>query len=402
LGVLRNTVNVSGNRPDGASMATVSYTKDIPLSVVALLSAVKSTTATSIISAGQQVPYRVTVANTGNAAISNLTVADPLVGMALSSGDINGNMKLDVGETWTYTGTYTVLQSDIDNYGNPLATGVLRNTAIVAGKAPNSSDVGTSTNTVTLPLSAVTSFSLSKSSPVTVISSVGQLVPYTVTVRNTGNTAISNIVVSDPMISTVLTSGDANGNGKLDVGETWTYNGTYAVKQSDIDNNGSPAASGYLINTVSASGRKPDGTTAGTLSYSKDIQVVLLTSLNVVKSSTLTSITSAGQQVPYTITVRNTGNAAISSVAVNDPMISTALASGDSNGNMKLDVGETWTYTGTYTVKQSDIDNNGNTPVLGVLRNTVNVSGNRPDGASMATVSYTKDIPLSVVALLSA
>ena len=36
-----------------------------------------------------------------------------------------------------------------------------------------------------------------------------------------------------------------------------------------------------------------------------------------------------------------------------------AYASGDTNNDDELDVDETWTYTGSYTVTQSDIDNGG-------------------------------------------
>ncbi len=41
----------------------------------------------------------------------------------------NGDNFLDVGETWVYTGTYTVLQADIDNNGG--GDGDIDNTASV-------------------------------------------------------------------------------------------------------------------------------------------------------------------------------------------------------------------------------------------------------------------------------
>src|SRR5204863_6169641 len=49
---------------------------------------------------------------------TGLTVADPLVtNLALASGDTDNDGKLDLTETWTYSGSYTVQQSDIDNGG---------------------------------------------------------------------------------------------------------------------------------------------------------------------------------------------------------------------------------------------------------------------------------------------
>ena len=61
---------------------------------------------------------------------------------------------------------------------------------------------------------------------------------YTITVTNTGNVSLSNVVVNDPMISAsqlVLGSGDTNLDGKLDITEVWTYSATYSVTQAMID-----------------------------------------------------------------------------------------------------------------------------------------------------------------------
>ena len=41
---------------------------------------------------------------------------------------------------------------------------------------------------------------------------------------------------------------------------------------------------------------------------------------------------------------------------------------------MVLEVGETWTYTGSYTVTQADIDSNGGGD--GFINNTATVSSN--------------------------
>ena len=38
--------------------------------------------------------------------------------MSGPSGDTDGDGRLDVGETWSYTGSYTVTQADLDGEGN--------------------------------------------------------------------------------------------------------------------------------------------------------------------------------------------------------------------------------------------------------------------------------------------
>ena len=55
---------------------------------------------------------------------------------------------------------------------------------------------------------------------------------YTITLRNTGNTTLTNPVVSDVLpdgTSATLTgpTGDAGISGAIDVGETWQYTTAY-------------------------------------------------------------------------------------------------------------------------------------------------------------------------------
>ena len=69
---------------------------------------------------------------------------------------------------------------------------------------------------------------------------------YTITVSNTGNISLNNVVVVDDLAgSATLTSGDTDTDGVLDVGETWIYGATYDASQSDID------AGVDLVNTAS-------------------------------------------------------------------------------------------------------------------------------------------------------
>src|SRR5690606_3138463 len=53
---------------------------------------------------------------------------------------------------------------------------------------------------------------------------------YTFTIENTGNIAVANVTLTDPLFAAsdpavvpVLQSGDTNDNEILDVAETWTY-----------------------------------------------------------------------------------------------------------------------------------------------------------------------------------
>ncbi|MFN4764680.1 hypothetical protein ACKGJN_16245, partial [Gillisia sp. Q332] len=87
-----------------------------------------------------------------------------------------------------------------------------------------------------------------------------------------------------------------------------------------------------------------------------------------------------GDVITYEILVDNTGNVAIRSVVVTDPQATTGptYASGDTNLDEILDVSETWIYSATYTVTQSDLD-------LGYFTNTASANGTYNDNTGTAT-----------------
>ncbi|MFC1924978.1 ABC transporter substrate-binding protein, partial [Chloroflexota bacterium] len=82
-------------------------------------------------------------------------------------------------------------------------------------------------------------------------------------------------------------------------------------------------------------------------------------------------INSAGEIIGYTVEVENTGNTTITGVSVSDSLSINLTRQADDPGNddTDLDEGETWVYTGSYTVQQSDLD-------AGSIENTATVSSN--------------------------
>ncbi|RYE07073.1 MAG: hypothetical protein EOP51_34005, partial [Sphingobacteriales bacterium] len=293
-----------------------------------------------------------------------------------------------------------------DNNGNSptLFPGMLHNVVTLTGNKPNGTAVGTLTDEVNIPLGAVGSYTIDKTSTTASITAINQVVPYVIRITNTGSFAINNVIVADPLLGTLTRSStDPTGNEDniFDVGEVWQYTGSYTVTQSDLDNNGNLpiAAPGMLRNTVTLTGNKPDTSPVGPVSDILDIPLNPAPSYTITKASTTTAITAAGQSVPYTITVVNTGATAITNIVVTDPMLGTLTRITDpvGNNNAILNVGETWRFTGSYAVLQSDLDNNGNLPIAapGVLRNTATLAGTRPNGNPMPNPTSTVNIPLT-------
>ena len=309
------------------------------------------------------VTYTFTVTNGGNTPLSSVSVTDPLLGGLLTatpSGDTNTNGVLDVTETWVYVQDYSVTQSDID-------TGSITNQATATGEGVNGTVSDDDTAITTLLESCLDAIALTKSGVFNDVDTSGcttagiDTVTYTFTVTNGGNTPLSSVSVTDPLLGGLLTatpSGDTNTNGVLDVTETWVYVQDYSVTQSDID-------TGSITNQATATGEGVNGTvsdddTAITTLLESCLDAIALTKTGVFNDVDTSGCTTAGiDTVTYTFTVTNGGNTPLSSVSVTDPLLGgllTATPSGDTNTNGVLDITETWVYVQDYSVTQSDID----------------------------------------------
>ncbi|WP_374172416.1 choice-of-anchor L domain-containing protein [Flavobacterium tructae] len=77
---------------------------------------------------GETITYNFTVTNTGNVALTNVYIVDPLTGITMTGGPIN----LGVGEedNTSFTGTYSIVQADIN-------AGSISNQAEVFGTSPD-------------------------------------------------------------------------------------------------------------------------------------------------------------------------------------------------------------------------------------------------------------------------
>ena len=209
---------------------------------------------------GETITYSFSVTNTGNVTLTNVNVSDAHSGTGSLSAITPASIaSLAVGASQTFTATYVVTQADID-------AGSFTNTAMGSGSADTNgngqdgdpADTPVSdTGSATANADQDSSMEVTKTATESSYAAVGDVINYTITVANTGNTTISNVVVTDPQASTGPTyqSGD-DGDGELEVGETWTYVATYVITQADIDN-------GSFTNTATGSGDDPNGDPVG-------------------------------------------------------------------------------------------------------------------------------------------
>src|SRR6185503_12034933 len=293
--------------------------------------------------AGEVISYTITVANTGNEALTGVTVTDPYAdaGSVVRGPDVVGNndANLEVGETWQYTAAHTVTQAELASNGG--GDGFLENTATA-----DSDQTGPDTADAAAPIDQSLFLTIVKdltNADDAVVDTAGETIEYTITVANTGNANLTNVVLDDVFAGgATLISGD-DGDNVLEAGETWVYSADYVVTQADLD------AGGTLTNvagiTTDETARQTDDATS-TVAQSKI--------LHLEKDATVADGTadSTSDVINYTLAVTNTGNAAIAGVVVGDPfttnetpVLAGAFNVGDTDQDNLLDVGETWQYT---------------------------------------------------------
>ena len=152
----------------------------------------------------------------GNTPLTSVTVTDPLLGGLLTatpSGDTNNNTILEVTETWVYVQDYVVTQSDID-------TGSITNQATASGTGVNGlvTDLSGATisddiPTVTIiPEACLDAIAITKTGVFNDVDTNGcstasvDTVTYTFTVTNGGNTSLTSVTVTDPLLGGLLTA----------------------------------------------------------------------------------------------------------------------------------------------------------------------------------------------------
>ena len=202
------------------------------------------------LNAGDTIEYTFTVTNTGNTTVTGITVTDALLGvtnLAITPSTLAPNA------TGTLILTYVITQADIN-------AGKVTNTATTNGTSPTGpiSDISDSTDptlpgasdpTVTI-LPQSPQMTLVKTASIGGIGTVGDIITYTFTVTNIGNTLINNISISDPLISS---NNIVINPSSLAPGATGTATATYTITQADADK-------GLVENTATANGQTLNGT----------------------------------------------------------------------------------------------------------------------------------------------
>lgn len=342
-----NTATAYGDTPWGATVwAQASATVDV---IAPALTVEKSADQTQV-APGTLVNYQITVRNSGDVPLFAISVADDQPACAPNgpTGD-DGNAALDVGESWLYTCAMTITADTV-------------NTATAAGydvlgtrwQATDSASVTVVRPAIDLVKSASTPYAYP-----------GEVVTFTVQVRNSGGTWLQNIAVSDALPECQLSApvGD-DGDGKLAIGEAWTYTCAIAfctdphfvlpgalpaTTHSDL-----PTVCADITNVATVTAEDPSGQmVSDTDSAAVDL---IKPGLRVTKLADKTYV-DPGELINFSIYVLNTGDAPLTDVVLTDSLPGCVVSGpvGDDGDNM-LSPAEEWLYTCSTSVQVDTVN----------------------------------------------
>jgi large repetitive protein len=381
------------------------------------LGAVADTNGNGLTDAGDTMSYTFIVKNTGNLALTNVTVTDAkatVVGGPISS------LAVLASDSSTFTATYVFTQADI------IAGGV-ENSATVSGTSPaggalvtdvSDSGAGTegietpglggltdgnTTNDPTLsPLLAAPKLQLTKNigsiadTNGNTLTDAGDTMSFTFIVKNTGNLALINLTVTDAKATVV---GGPLASLAVAASDTATFTASYVITQADIiaggvENSatvsGTSPAGGAPVTDVSDSGAGTEGAETPGLGGSTDgnttndptvtslspaPKLQLTKSLGTIADTNGNGFTDDGDTMNFTFTVKNTGNLALTNVAVSDAK---ATVVGGPLASLAVGATDSATFTASYVITETDL-------LAGGVENTATVSGTSPAGGALVT-----------------
>ncbi|WP_181409856.1 DUF7507 domain-containing protein [Martelella alba] len=307
---------------------------------------------------GASLSYKVTVTNTGNLTLSNVTLTDKTLDAPLvAKGGFDGRMKpKDVVEL---TGSYTPSQAEIDK-------GSLTNVVDVTATTPPGAG-SNGGNQISARAEATTRFPVDAGIKVLKTGTlddangnglydVGETINYLITVTNTGGVTLRNILPEDTLKrddgttqKIALTPATPQVLAPKDHVE---FRARYEVTQHDID-------AGGMTNTVIASGTPPgddtppvsDGDEAriGDPNNHAAIDGVLKGTL---EDANENGMGDEGETVTFTMDVTNTGETTLESVNVRPALAGLEMTASETTLGPK----ETTHFTGTYKLAAKDAE----------------------------------------------
>lgn len=270
------------------------------------------------VKADDVIEYEITVKNIGTVELQDLTVTDNLKVYTnkekpeVTTNTLAENVTLNVEETKNYTVYYKVTAEDVK-----IGAKTLRNTATASAKYTDSNkekqtveDYDNADVTIKeLPGVEIVKTQKVNEKDVTESTKVepGDVIDYTITVTNTGNTILNDVTVDDSMLNqkTFKTIEGKWEIGTLEIGSHVTIKAQYTVQEEDMEKG--KVQNVATVETTSTE-KKQDEVEVPTIEWKSDISVKKESKL--VKKADVNTISGKaeyGDTIKYTITATNKG-----------------------------------------------------------------------------------------------
>jgi|GEM_PF-2629775 len=296
---------------------------------------------------GDQIHYTNTVKNSGNVKITGISLSDP-------NTTVIGSHKiasLNAGESAIIHTIHVVTLADLN-------LGKVEKSASVSGLDANSQPIKSSSNPVIINAVQNAVLEVTTSAAETTFNKAGEFLHFTILVRNTGNVTVTNLKVINPMTGQII----GNPVATMVPGAISAITVKYVV--TDVDLN-----TGKVLQLAKASAHNPAGAEIIWLSNETSLIKQNPDRLTVVKISRENSYTKAGEEIHYSVTIKNNGQTSLSDISV-------AVQGANITGMpviAELPAGSSATLQAIHQVTQTDLD-------AGLIENQAIISGTDPSG----------------------
>ncbi|MDX2026969.1 hypothetical protein [Microcella sp.] len=364
-----------------SNTTSTTITPDAPALSIVTTGSVAPVENQSAANVGDEITWSYVVTNTGDVAVTGVTVNDPEGGTITCVPTT-----LAVGESASCTGTATRTVALADLGVGSVSNGATASATPPFGAAAVGSPESIATITTVAVAPAVSIITIGTVTPVDNQSAaaLGNTVTWSYVVTNTGNVPLTELTVNDPEGGTITCV-----PSDLAVGETANCTGTatHSVSPDDL-------ANGSISNGATVSATPPFG--AAPIESSESIATVTTAALEpsisvVVEHDNVTAPGStdpavAGDQIRARFVITNTGNSILTHVHIVDPVFGDVTCVDET-----LDPGESTTCVADelYTVTDDDA-------AAGTISRTISAAGLAVVGVVGTSVSDQQLVDLEV------
>lgn len=388
-GQIDNVATVVADTPVAGATVTNSSAHQVNLPVRGPQMTIVKSADVATITAPGTINYRFTVSNTGNVTLEDVTVEDPALGLACPSVDLApGQVAVfgGAGADVVCTGTSRVVtQADVDTLNEVSNVAAANGTSQVAGAIGR-------TGALDIPVVRSPALGLTKAADVAQVAQPGDPITYTLTASNNGNTTLTNVTITDPMLP-ALSCTPTIPVAALAPGASIACQGTYITTQADFDSNG--GGDQTVDNTATANAATASATASAQVGLPLPQQSLQLEKTAGTPTTNLgrdPAVTDAGDTITYTFVVTNTGNQSLTALAVIDTNLD-STATCDKSALTASGPDSVATCTGVHTLTQAEMDN-------GSVSNTATAEGTPPASSRVSSAPDSAVVTLAAQPVL--